>query len=204
MKPVINEIAETYRFYQLEHSSLSIADFVIELRCFADKCKFGTHLETALRDKFVCGISNRNLRAKLLQQDKLTFDKAVKIAHAYEAANGSSEIMENSVKKVNKVFNKKIDVSKGPEYLCSRCGRKHAARQCPAYGKVCKKFNNRGHFAEQCKTSKGVVRKQYKKANRIKGLDSVEAEDEMILEISGKSSSIKTTKFNGQNRWQVD
>ena len=35
---------------------------------------------------------------------------------------------------------------------CSRCGRTHKPRQCPAFGQQCKKCHGRNHFARVCRT----------------------------------------------------
>ena len=40
------------------------------------------------------------------------------------------------------------------QYNCTRCGRKHGPKQCPAYGKECSKCKRKGHFAEQCRSKK--------------------------------------------------
>ena len=43
------------------------------------------------------------------------------------------------------------------QYNCTRCGRKHSPKQCPAYGKECSKCKRKGHFAEQCRSKKNDV-----------------------------------------------
>ncbi|KAG8175794.1 hypothetical protein JTE90_013347 [Oedothorax gibbosus] len=35
--------------------------------------------------------------------------------------------------------------------LCSRCGRQHQPRQCPAYGKTCNNYSMINHFASVCR-----------------------------------------------------
>ena len=42
------------------------------------------------------------------------------------------------------------------QYNCTRCGRKHGPRKCPAYGKECSKCKRKGHFAEQCRSKKNA------------------------------------------------
>lgn len=34
--------------------------------------------------------------------------------------------------------------------ICNRCGTTHPIRQCPAFGKICKKCGKRNHFAVRC------------------------------------------------------
>jgi hypothetical protein len=49
-------IAEHYRF-NTQRSGESATDFAIELQAMAENCKFGDFLDTALRDRFVAGLS---------------------------------------------------------------------------------------------------------------------------------------------------
>ena len=42
------------------------------------------------------------------------------------------------------------------QFNCTRCGRKHGPKQCPAYGKECSKCKRKGHFAEQCRSKKNA------------------------------------------------
>ena len=64
------------------------------------------------------------------------------------------------LKQQKKPFSKKSkDSSDGrtkSQYNCTRCGRKHGPRKCPAYGKECSKCKRKGHFAEQCRSKKNA------------------------------------------------
>ena len=51
----------------------------------ASTCQFGTHLNEALRDRFVCGLRNKETQKKLLTEEH-TFDAALKVALGAEAA----------------------------------------------------------------------------------------------------------------------
>ena len=53
--------------------------------------------------------------------------------------------------------------------LCNNCGRQHAPRSCPAYGKTCRACNKMNHFEEVCRSSRpsshqnfSLPRSQYK------------------------------------------
>ena len=57
-KPLV--IAERFRFYKrVQSSTESIAEFVADLRRLSIHCEFGTFLNEALRDRFVCGVTSR-------------------------------------------------------------------------------------------------------------------------------------------------
>lgn len=77
-------ITETYKFYKAEQWSKSVREFMVELKHMAEKCKFESYLNRALRDKFVCGIRDNQLHSK----SGLTFKKACEIALNWVMAEG--------------------------------------------------------------------------------------------------------------------
>ena len=57
-------IAERFNFHnRFRNGSESVADFAAQLKKLSAHCKFGTFLDDALRDRFVCG-----LRKELIQR----------------------------------------------------------------------------------------------------------------------------------------
>ena len=38
------------------------------------------------------------------------------------------------------------------KWLCKYCGRSHAPRQCPSYGKTCASCRKMGHFKKVCRS----------------------------------------------------
>ena len=55
-KPLI--IAERFRFHRRNQAEREVVpQYLAGLRRLADRCKFGNHLEEALRDRLVCGIT---------------------------------------------------------------------------------------------------------------------------------------------------
>ena len=103
------EIAERCNFYAaVQGASETAADFYSRLKKLSQYCKFGTSLETMLRDRLVLGCRSVEARRRLLQIDPLTL-KAVKdtlaLFEAIEVAKGgalqdSSEL--HYVKKTSK------------------------------------------------------------------------------------------------------
>ena len=56
-KPLI--IAERFNFNKRQQGSTeSVVDYVAELRRLSVNCNFGTFLDDALRDRFVCGLKS--------------------------------------------------------------------------------------------------------------------------------------------------
>ena len=55
-------------------------------RKLTEFCEFGNFLNETLRDRFVYGLTIEQIQKRLLSEDNLTYDKAVKIALAMESA----------------------------------------------------------------------------------------------------------------------
>ena len=86
-KPTPLTIAERFAFHKREQlPEEKINDFVIELRKLAQSCDFGDFLEQALRDRFVCGLTNTNMQKRLLTEKNLTLERAISLATAMEMA----------------------------------------------------------------------------------------------------------------------
>ncbi|XP_070389115.1 uncharacterized protein [Dermacentor albipictus] len=88
LSPKPSVIAERAKFYRaVQGETQTIAQFVEEIRRLAQTCDFGSFLDDALRDKFVCGMRQIDIQRQLFVEDKhLTFQKAVDRALASEAA----------------------------------------------------------------------------------------------------------------------
>ena len=89
-KPVV--ISERFKFYQrVQREGESVSSYAAELKNLTVYCEFGDFLNQALRDKFVCGLRNTATQKKLLSEEKLTFDGALKIAVAMETAERNTK-----------------------------------------------------------------------------------------------------------------
>ena len=69
-------------------------DFIENLYELAETCQFGTLKEELIRDRIAVGIRNATLSQKLMQDDTLTLDKAVKQAKSSELVKEHHEIKE--------------------------------------------------------------------------------------------------------------
>ncbi|XP_055543713.1 uncharacterized protein LOC129729238 [Wyeomyia smithii] len=178
--PSVNVLAERYKFRKVEQSSSqTISEFIIQLKAQSHSCDFKTFLPEALRDQFVAGVQNSNLRTKLLGEADLTFEKACTIARNSEAAEQESRAMQGSSKlaalhrksrksskpqenqfksvardnKANdssKSFRKSVDQAK----QCFRCGRNHKPETCPAKQWTCFACGKAGHVSTMYRSSK--------------------------------------------------
>lgn len=85
-KPSI--IAERYKFYRaIQEDHETIHDFVARIKKLTAYCEFGSSLTDSLRDRFVCGVRNDKIRERLLEKANPTFEEAIQLAAALEAAH---------------------------------------------------------------------------------------------------------------------
>ena len=85
-------IAERYQFHRQDQASgESIADNVAELRKLTTHCYFEEtkdFLHESLCDHFVYGLCSKSIQKRLLIEDqKLTFAKAMELAQSFETAS---------------------------------------------------------------------------------------------------------------------
>ncbi|ETW97619.1 MAG: hypothetical protein ETSY2_44310 [Candidatus Entotheonella gemina] len=84
-KPLV--IGERFHFYRRnQKANETVAEFLADLWKLNIRCEFGTFLDQALRDRFVCGVRNNAIQKKLLTVDGLTTARALEIAQGIEAA----------------------------------------------------------------------------------------------------------------------
>ena len=65
----------------------TVANYVASLQAIAKYCDYGDTLNMMLRDRLVCGINHQVIQRRLLAEKSLTFDKALEISLAVEAAD---------------------------------------------------------------------------------------------------------------------
>ncbi|XP_046849610.1 uncharacterized protein K02A2.6-like [Xenia sp. Carnegie-2017] len=155
----------------------SVIDFVEDLYKLAETCQFGTLKDELIRDRIVVGIQNANLSQRLMQDDKLTLEKAIRevksselVKHHHDILKGDSENgligrVRTNQRKGNDTTQKsklKWNQNRSPDQHSrkknrqrSRCGRStiHKREDCPANNKTCLKCNKEGHFAAVCRSN---------------------------------------------------
>ena len=90
-------IAERFHFHRrAQRTYESVKEFAAELRRLSTHCEFGTYLDEALRDRFVCGLGSETTQKRLLTESELTFAKAVEIAHSMEAAAKNARKLQDA------------------------------------------------------------------------------------------------------------
>ena len=83
-KPIV--IAERFHFHKREqHEGEGVAEYSAALKKCSEHCAFGTFLEEALRDRFVCGLRSKQTQKRLLAEKSLTWKTAVEIPRIVQA-----------------------------------------------------------------------------------------------------------------------
>ncbi|XP_054706513.1 uncharacterized protein LOC129216327 [Uloborus diversus] len=131
-------------------------------------CDFGELHDSLVMDRIVVGVHRDADREKLLSEENLTLEKAIKICKASEQARNQINSMKNEPLKIEaaKIRNKSHSAGTKPQIKdakksttkaqCTRCGKIHKKRECPAYKKICFACKKEGHFSQVCRI-KNVV-----------------------------------------------
>ncbi|XP_030850652.1 uncharacterized protein K02A2.6-like [Strongylocentrotus purpuratus] len=142
---------ERYKFYQRnQRADENIATYYAELKKMAETCDFSTFRKEALRDRFVCGLAEESVQRRLLSEDDITIEKAVKLATSMEAASKGTA----ALKTLEQKSSTSTTVNYG-EIECYCCGKKgHTKKQCRYRELSCDNCHRKGHLKQVCKNSK--------------------------------------------------
>lgn len=207
--PKKNTVIARYKFFNcVQVQNESIESFVTNLKVLAKDCDFDTQEENLIRDLLIIGIKDVTIKEKLLIDSELSLEQAITYCRAKESSNqqilmmthneasavhsvsGGSSINNFSANKrsgraKNNFGNRSEEKRNNASEIkrkCSKCNTSHAYRNCPAYGKRCKKCNKLNHFAIVCKNKKinqvdtedyGDTEEYETESNGIIKLDSV-------------------------------
>ena len=142
-KPLV--VAERYKFHQRsQREEESVSQFMAAVRKLSEHCEFGTFLNDAIRDRFVCGLHSRNIQEKLLTESNLTAKKALEVATSMEAA-GKQSLQFHETPRVQRV---EVNKRQG---RCYRCGKSnHLSDACFYASAKCHVCREPGHIRKMC------------------------------------------------------
>ena len=159
-KPNTNVVYERFKFYnRSQGTNESIAEFAGGLKACAHSCNFGETLKEMLRDRLICGMKNEATQRALLAEENLTYERAIEVATARQAAARNVQAMTHPqqgiqfVKHQSQQQPSKPNTKTGnnkPSKPCSGCGGSHWRNDCPF--KNAKFFNcdRKGHLSKFC------------------------------------------------------
>ena len=90
--PPTLKIAEKFKLLKrVQREDETIFEYVAILRKLAVTCQYGTFLDDALTQSFVCGLANPGIQRRLLLESELSFEKAVQTAEVIHKADQKIE-----------------------------------------------------------------------------------------------------------------
>ena len=105
-----------------------------ELRKLAQHCDYGLVLSDMLRDRLVCGVADKSIQRRLLQTTDLTFDKALEVTLATEAADKDSRRL--AVDKDLPTLIGAVKDRPAPSISSGKSGRQRVHRPQPGAGRA--------------------------------------------------------------------
>ena len=217
-------IAERYRFHNcIQREGESVSTFVTSLKHLASTCRFGAHLNEALRDRLVCGLRNKETQKKLLTEEH-TFDSALKVALSTVAAEKDvAAFSQDGTTPINKVDSGNRRDARPPKRRkppgkaqgkslppghknnnstseCLSCGKMgHARSQCKYRNYTCHSCGRAGHITEACKSKPQKVNKvEEPEPSQVSSHDSVDPFSTSLYNLGSGSNGIEVpVELNG-------
>ena len=106
-------------------------------------------MDRALRDRFVCGLSNSKIQNKLLNTEDLTFEKACRIAKAMEMAERNTQEFHPTTSESPQVsqLTAQDDNNTNQEQFFRCGGNNHSGQSCKFKSAKCYRCSKIGHLA---------------------------------------------------------
>ena len=157
----------------------SVASYLARLRALAKYCNFGGSLEDMIRDRLVCGINDDAIQKRLLAESKLTYKKAVEVAHSLETADKNIQLLKQSKKAVSvgtcgaegtTIDVHRVGMGHRGTQNCYRCGNAgHIAPKCRFSADiVCNACGETGHMRKACRSTRRRARQKSERGGKKK------------------------------------
>lgn len=194
----------------VQHLDESLDDYVKRLKLKVQHCKYGDdEKEYELKEQFVKGILDRNLRKELLRDEALSLNDMVEkckeekriedLSLAYDRLHVGSNVGEGTSGAALKVT-----LTRKKDGKCYFCGGSHSRRKedCPAFGKKCNGCGKMNHFRKVCrnKSKKPMKKKRNSAVRKVEeeisssGSEDSDAEELNIVDIFCVEKHVKLEK----------
>ena len=146
---------------RIEEMEETLSEFVAGLHRLSECCQFAATLDDMLRDRLVCGIWDCRIQQHLLAETDLTFQKALEISQAIEAAERDLQAKQTPkpILALNQPtrppYSQGRPKSSDKQTKCYRCGSSHQARECTLKDAECHYCKRKWHIAKVCHTKTG-------------------------------------------------
>lgn len=178
-KPKPSPIVKRFEFNtRVQKDGESVAEFVAALRKITEFCEYGSFLNDMLRDRLVCGIRDKKVQRRFLQESKLTYKEAFDMALAAETADKDAKRLQAGYGEEKPPVEVEVhQVSKNAPRgesqanTCYRCGGKHQQQQCKFTDYTCHFCKKKGHLASVCRNKKRAAAQSEPKKERAHRVD---------------------------------
>ncbi|KAF2883942.1 hypothetical protein ILUMI_22234 [Ignelater luminosus] len=109
-KPKNNLVLERHKFFtRKQMQEETILQYVTDLKNKASTCAFGDLTDSLIHSIMICGLKSDNIREKLLQDDTLNFEKALKLCLSIEESKQQSVEISTSTANIDGVSTRKLE-----------------------------------------------------------------------------------------------
>ncbi|XP_063839146.1 uncharacterized protein K02A2.6-like [Ostrinia nubilalis] len=168
LEPDRSEIAERHIFRQrTQRQGESVREYLQALKHLAKTCNFGDKLEENLRDQYVSGLCNEDMRSRIFAERNVDYKRAVELAQALEAAErhaatasaqgaggAGARAHDDGLHRLGAGGAGGSRANAGaprPQRACPRCGKVgHVEGKCRFKYYNCDECGQRGHIKAVC------------------------------------------------------
>ena len=205
-QPPPSEIMQRYRFNtRVRRPHESVSAYLAQLKQLAEHCKYGDTLHQMLRDRLVCGIAEQRWQKRLLSEEGLTYDKAMKILLSLESADQEVKDMHAAEPKlaVHHVRRQRgrhqgqrsphgQPSTRSAKFSCYRCGNsEHKPAECPFKEAECHFCHRTGHIAKVCRSKlkqRSAFKASTKTTNAVSETDQLDTNEYEMYHLHAKKS----------------
>ena len=135
-----------------------VATYVAELQPLGKPCELGDKLNEIVGDRLVCGVNDICIQNRLLQESRLTYDKAFELAQSKVAAKNATDLLKvSSTQNTTAVQHLHSRLSLSTTFRCHvscyRCGGNHLANVCSIQTAECRPCGMIGRIAKVCRSN---------------------------------------------------
>ncbi|CAB3256144.1 unnamed protein product [Arctia plantaginis] len=191
VEPERSEIAERHIFRQrTQRQGESVRDYLQSLKHLAKSCNFGDKLEENLRDQYVSGLYNEDMRSRIFAEKNVDYKRAVELSQALEAAERHASMAgaagaaphDDGLHRIGAGAAGGSRAQAGaprPQRACPRCGKiGHTDGKCRFKYYNCDVCGQRGHLKAVCVKNKSENKSsKYSNKNQF-FLNRSDSEDE--------------------------
>ena len=181
LQPRNFEVAEREKFHTMsKKTEESHRSFILRVQRQASKCNFGANLELQLRDRLVAGVTDPDLKRKLLKDPRLDLHLAKQHLEDWDAVNNAVHSTPQALMTTSKNKPQRRSLSQrrattyttrprttfhrpetkpnyvpkassNPSGLCDSCGGPHQRRLCRFRQAICDFCKRKGHLQRVCR-----------------------------------------------------